>query len=94
MVDESDIYTLVMDGVPVVYSTKDPSLKIVGDDGYLTLIKNGKKAISVITDAKSSVTKVKLVVYQDPREGTIAMNNATQTPFEVSLTCKDYWPAP
>lgn len=91
---ESDTYTLVMDGAPVVYSTKDPSLKVVGDDGILTLVKNGRKAITVITNTQSSVVKVKLVVYQDPREGTIAMNNATATPVEVSLTCKDYWPAP
>lgn len=86
--NEMYIYTLVIDGVPAIYNLSDKSITEEGDDGYLTYYKNGKKAFS-IQKPENTIT-----VYQDPRTGTIAENNAEATPITITVSCKDFWPNP
>ncbi len=86
------IYTLVIDGASAIYDSRDRSVSEVGDDGYLEISKNGKKAF--VMDFNSQNGALALTVHTDPRTGTIAENNALPTPSTIKLTCKDYWPAP
>jgi hypothetical protein len=86
--DHFTIYTLVVDGVPAVYNTSDANISVEGDDGYLTIMKDGQPAFG-IQKPEGTIT-----ILQDPRKGTIAEMNATATPLTVNMTCKFYWPEP
>ncbi len=89
---DAPIYTLVIDGAPAVYNLKDKSIKIEGDDGVLTISKNGVDAFQ--SDFNAENGKLNLTVYVDPRSGSIADRGDASTPFTVSLQCKDFWPNP
>lgn len=82
------IYTLIIDGMPAIYDLRDPNVALEGDDGYLDISSKGKLIFSI---DKSAGT---ITVHKDPRQGSIAMNNALKTPFTVKMACKSYWPEP
>ncbi|MCB0377849.1 MAG: hypothetical protein KDD33_05090 [Bdellovibrionales bacterium] len=90
--DNGTIYTLIIDGVPAVYKLSDLAVREDGDDGFLSILKNNKTEVEMqYGDDDKSMT---ITVHKDPRNGTIAENNATVVPFDVALTCKNYYPAP
>jgi hypothetical protein len=87
------IYTLVVDGVPATYKFSDKSVSESGDDGILTISKNSQKVFKMNFNASTGA--LTLTIYQDPRVGTIAEHGMTSvTPFDVQLSCKDFWPNP
>lgn len=86
------IYTLIVDGVPAIYDMNDASVKEAGDDGILTISKNGVDGFK--TDFNAENGKMTLTIFQDPRNGTIAEHGATPAPVIVQLQCKDFWPNP
>ena len=90
--ENAPIYTLVVDGVPAVYNFSDPSVKETGEDGVLTISKNGVNAFKSNFNADNG--KMTLTIYNDPRLGTIAEHGATPTPITIQLQCKDFWPNP
>ena len=82
------IYTFVIDGVPAVYDLRDEHNEEFGDDGYLDIHSEGIKVFSIDHFAET------ITVFQDPRQGSLAMNNATKSPLRVKMNCKLYSPAP
>lgn len=90
--ENASIYTLVLDGVPAIYSLKDNSVTVTGNDGVLIVSKDGTPAFKSTFNAKK--TKMNLEVYKDPRINTIAEHGSTPTPIKVVLQCKEYWPNP
>ncbi len=83
--------TLIIDGVPALYELDKDGVTEDGDDGFVSISKNGVLQYEINTDSNGNSS---LVVHQDPRTGTIAENNALATPFTVSLDCKSFWPEP
>lgn len=88
----SPIYTIVVDGVPAIYNLNDTTVGEAGDDGILTISKNQVNGFTADFSAEDG--KMKLTIFNDPRVGTIAQNNATATPIVVELQCTDFWPNP
>jgi hypothetical protein len=86
------IYTLIVDGVPAVYNLTDKSIDVIGDDGILTISKDGSNVFKM--DFNAETGEMAVTVYKDPRVGTIAEHGITNSPMTVQLKCTDYWPAP
>ncbi len=90
--DATAIYTLVIDGVSVVYDLGDLSVEELGDDGSLTITQNNQSVFATEYDVDKGT--MGLTVYVDPRQGTVAEHGITATPLTVQLKCKDFWPNP
>lgn len=89
---DAPIYTLILDGVPAIYNFSESTVQMEGDDGVLTILKDGVANFKTDFDADNG--KMKITVYVDPRKGTIAEHDATPTPITIQLQCKDFWPNP
>lgn len=89
--DGVHLQTLIIDGVPAFYELYKDGVTEDGDDGFVSISKNGVLQYEINTDPNGGRS---LVVHQDPRIGTIAEDNALATPFTVSLECKSFWPEP
>jgi hypothetical protein len=86
--EDTRIYTLIIDGLPAIYDLRDEHNEEIGDDGYLEIHSEGSPVFT-IDKFEGTIT-----VFQDPRQGFLAMNNAAPTPLRVKVNCKFYSPAP
>lgn len=89
---KAPIYTLILDGVPAIFDLSDRSVSTEGDDGLLTISKDGVHIFK--SEFRESSGKMNLTIFVDHREGTIAQHGASPTPISVQLKCTDFWPNP
>jgi hypothetical protein len=92
--EKAPIYTLVLDGVPVILDLSDSSVSRTEDYSTRTTViaKNGNPYFRSQTSENED--RMTLTIYQDQRVGTIAEHQATPVPFTVRLRCKSFWPNP
>ena len=86
--DSYEIYTLVVDGTPMIMDSRDSKVKIiaVGTKGTDVIV-NGELTLSMQSNS--------ITVHKDPREGTLAQEyTSLRTPWSTTLTCKTFWPEP
>ncbi len=85
---QSGAMRLIIDGVEATYDLADKSVEIVGDDGVVSVLKNGVEEILVRYNIQNQTAVVTVNI--DPRKGSWASENARAESFDVHMTCQYY----
>ncbi len=85
---QSGAMRLIIDGAEATYDFADASVEMAGDDGRLSVLKNGVEEIFVNYNAQNQTVVVTVNV--DPRKDSWASENVRTESFDVHMTCKYY----